>query len=142
MFCFLAVSFVFCVILVSAIADESADTLLPPPMMCPPFRASATASATGSTTPTCRIQACNGQTVRVSLCPSDDPSLPVTCDGDTLLRVVNVYGGQIAVNDDYCGVCSSLKFQAPASGCQEYTIRQGCHSYNACSGTVGVSFLP
>jgi len=138
MFCFLFYVALLSLLLTNAIAAD--PTTIPPPIMCPSFTAAATASGTGASTPTCRIQACNGQTVRVSMCPSDDPSFPVTCSGDTLLRVMNVYGAQVAVNDDFCGVCSSLKFQAPASGCQEYTIRQGCHSYNACSGTVGVTF--
>ena len=141
MICFLFYTIaVFSAVLTNANVID--PTSIPPPIMCPSFTAAATASGTGASTPTCRIQACNGQTVRVSMCPSDDPSFPVTCSGDTLLRVMNAFGGQIAVNDDYCGVCSSLKFQAPASGCKEYTIRQGCHSYNACSGTVGVSFSP
>lgn len=54
--------------------------------------------------------------------------------GDTVLRLLNPTGAQVALNDDSCGTLSNFSYTAPADGV--YLITAGCFSINGCSGTV------
>lgn len=106
-------------------------------VVCPAFATFNTAGATKNTV-SCQIIACQGRTVRLSLCPQDSMNF-ATCAGDTYLRVNDANGVQIASNDNYCGSCSGLTFTA-SSQCSIYTIIQGCAGTGACSGTTAVTF--
>lgn len=57
---------------------------------------------------------------------------------DTYLRLVGPDGQTtVAENDDSCnGVGSNLVYLVPAGGVGPYTIKAGCYSSSACSGTV------
>jgi hypothetical protein len=58
--------------------------------------------------------------------------------GDTYLRFYHPAGYEVAVSDDACGgALSNFTYTAPVSG--TYTLRAGCFSSSACSGTVGYS---
>lgn len=59
--------------------------------------------------------------------------------GDTLLRLFNNMGQEVAANDDggnSCSVLSRATFTAPALTGGLYELRAGCYGSGACSGTV------
>jgi hypothetical protein len=57
--------------------------------------------------------------------------------GDTLLRLFDPSGVQVAANDDACGgLGSRFLYIAPTTGV--YLLRAGCFNVGSCSGTVGV----
>ncbi|MBU1242996.1 hypothetical protein KJ612_07320 [Myxococcota bacterium] len=59
-----------------------------------------------------------------------------TSDTDTYLRL-KYNGTDVAVNDDACGVQSSISFSPTTAG--YYYIHAGCFSSGKCSGTVNMS---
>lgn len=99
------------------------------------YSASNTASATQNTTSR-SVNLFAGQVFTVGTCGVAGAS----GSGDTLLRVLNPSGQQVAANDDSpsCGLLSNLSFVVPVSG--TYTIQAGCYSSASCSGTVAYNF--
>lgn len=59
--------------------------------------------------------------------------------GDTFLRLFDANGVEVATNDDGagCGVLSTVSYTTSVS--QSLTLRAGCYSTTACSGTIGIS---
>lgn len=61
--------------------------------------------------------------------------------GDTLLRLLDPYGVEVARNDDFGGVCgskSSISLVLPHTG--SYTIVAGCYASGSCSGVVSFMY--
>lgn len=56
--------------------------------------------------------------------------------GDTILRLYNGNGSQVAFNDDSCGVLSQLVFNNSSLPPGTYLLRAGCFNNTSCSGTV------
>jgi hypothetical protein len=129
-------------------STSSAPTIAPTPaptspatwgqLNCPGFYTANTNFAQQNTIP-CHVIACQGRTVRVSMCSSNTNN-GASCSGDTFLRVMNSSGLQVASNDNSCGTCSSVTFTA-STGCTRYSILQGCAGSGACSGVSAVTFL-
>jgi hypothetical protein len=83
---------------------------------------------------TCTFSVCQNEIVTFSMCGNG------ACDGDTVIRLYDNLGAQVASNDDSCDICSQiLDYQVTTSGCQEYSLHEGCYGYNACQGTVTVT---
>jgi hypothetical protein len=102
-------------------------------MICPFFVASSTGNATQSTHQ-CTFLLCPYQVVTISSC--------ATCVGDTLFRLYDPSGSEVAWNDDGvdCDKCSSLSFTYSKSSlfCGLYTLHQGCAGDEACSGEAHI----
>ena len=106
---------------------------------CPAYSASNTASATTNTSTCSGIYACSNTTFSISGCGS--------CTGDQYIRLFNSTGAQVALNDDGgvgsgCGTsgCSALTYTTLASsGCQAYSLHEGCFLANACGGVMVVT---
>jgi hypothetical protein len=66
-----------------------------------------------------------------------------TCQGDTLFRLYDPSGTEVAWNDDGvdCDKCSSLSFTYTQSSlyCALYTLHQGCSGDNDCSGEAHIT---
>lgn len=71
-----------------------------------------------------------GQTLTIGTCGIQD----ATASGDTMLRLFDSFGNQVALNDDACGVASRISFPAPTK--DTYTLRAGCFSSGSCNGTI------
>jgi hypothetical protein len=72
-----------------------------------------------------------GQRLTVGTCQMVGASF----NGDTFLRLVDGATTEVAQSDDsICGLGSLLTFTAPTTG--TFTVRAGCFSQGACSGTV------
>mgnify|MGYP003385540023 CR=1 FL=1 len=79
------------------------------------------------------IYTCPGDFIEVSLC--DDRA---TCYEDTYLALFQ-NGVELAQNDDYCGMCSSVYFSAwNSSECGEVEVRYGCYGNSVCSGSAAI----
>src|SRR5262249_17616772 len=81
-----------------------------------------------------------GQTVTVSTCPTGVAGANGT--GDTILRLLDPQGNEVAVNDDAngaCGLLSTLTFTAAWKG--TYSVRAGCFDSTACSGLVAYKIV-
>ena len=79
---------------------------------CPPYSASSTSSATGAYSE-CKFEACDGDSAIIGVCQNS------LFSGDTYLRLVDNFGHELALNDDYCGGGSQLSYTFTGS-CQEY----------------------
>eukprot|EP01034_Spumella_vulgaris_P022773 gene22773-28935_t len=114
-------------------AYPSAPTTRAPtfsPFTCPAYSAVNTNYATQNY-PYCSFTACGGSTLVLSSCGA--------CSGDQYLALYsNTY---LVASDDYCDTCSQITYKVPgnSSACITYTVREGCSSNEACSGTVSVS---
>jgi len=53
-----------------------------------------------------------------------------------MLRLKDSNGVELFMNDDRCGLCSSIKYQFGGDKCETYTIIQGCFGDTSCSGTT------
>ena len=60
-----------------------------------------------------------------------------SCAGDTVMRIVDSNGVELALNDDYCGKCSQVSYTS-SSGCTNVRLRFGCSGISSCSGLVEV----
>lgn len=97
---------------------------------CGTYTATNTLSATQNTIQ-CTFTACSMEKLTMATCGN--------CNSDTYLRLFNATGEQVAQNDDNCGsLCSKITYYTQESGCQTYSLHQGCYSSGACSGTVDV----
>jgi len=107
-------------------------TFVPIPAFFPAYTASDTSSAQQKTVDE-ELFVCPGTTLTFSMCGAAG-----ACNGDTYMRLLDASGSEIALNDDTCGVCSSItmKFNAP---CQTYTVKQGCFGSSSCGGTVAIA---
>jgi hypothetical protein len=104
---------------------------------CPAFFTTKTNSARKNTV-NCPVIACQGRTVRVSMCGGLTNN-GGACSGDTFLRIFDPNGVQVASNDNSCGACSTATFKATMA-CSMYTIVQGCVGTTTCSGVSAVTF--
>jgi hypothetical protein len=106
---------------------------------CTPFTATNTNGATMNTV-SCTIVACRSHTVEISMLGSAILGAPV-CSGDTILRIFNGNGAEIASNNDFNGNtrCSQLSF-VTTQQCSRYTIVQGCAAAGSCAGTTSVAY--
>lgn len=106
---------------------------------CPSYSASDTNSSLSHSVD-CYISACAGASVVVSACSLSGGAGAAAgaCSGDTYYRVYDSAGSEIAWNDDYCGYCSRVRFEA-SGACQTYRIAQGCYKSSACSATTSVT---
>lgn len=93
------------------------------------FTASNTAGGTVNTA-NYSVYLLGGETITLGTCGVEGASGV----GDSIVRLVNPAGVEIAVNDDSCGLLSNLTATVPADG--TYLVRVGCFSSNGCSGTV------
>ena len=109
---------------------------------CPFYSTSNTVSATRGIS-YCAFTACVGDNVIISLITSDAASI-IECTGDTYLRLYDSTGAQVAYNDDFSSgnSCSKIIYPVTSSGCQIFTIWEGCYSTGTCSGIVGVTTNP
>ncbi len=99
------------------------------------FSASNTNSATQNTTDrTVTLSA--GQTINVGTCNIGGAS----GSGDTYLRLFSPFATEVVANDDFCGGSSYMTYTVPSGQGGTYTIKAGCFSIQACSGTVVVSY--
>ncbi|AKF85227.1 hypothetical protein MFUL124B02_10615 [Myxococcus fulvus 124B02] len=67
--------------------------------------------------------------------------LGASAQGDTLLRLIDPYGVEVAGNDDFGGVCgtaSSISLRLLSSG--SYTIVAGCYGSTSCGGVVSFRY--
>jgi hypothetical protein len=71
-----------------------------------------------------------GQTLTVGTCGIEG----ATATGDTMLRLIDPLGNQVAGNDDACGLASWFTFVAPTQG--SYALRAGCFASRSCSGRI------
>lgn len=80
------------------------------------------------------ITVCPGAKYAFSICATG------MCAGDTYLRLYDAENNEVALNDDYCGLCSTLEheFFLP---CQEYNLHQGCWGSGSCGGQVSVEVI-
>jgi serine protease len=62
-----------------------------------------------------------------------------TGSGDTYLRLYNSGGSQMASGDDGCTTGTATKFTYKPTTTAKYTIKAGCYSSYACSGTISIS---
>ena len=99
---------------------------------CPAYTAVNTDNANQNTV-TCTFNACAGLTLTITTLS------PGPCDGDTILKLYDGEGSQLAFNDDIGGPCSQIVYPTVGTGCQSYELRQGCSSSATCSGTVVVT---
>jgi hypothetical protein len=74
-----------------------------------------------------------GQTATITTCSA----LGGSASGDTFLRLSDLWGTEVAANDDSCGLGSRMVYTAASSG--SFTVHAGCFSNNSCSGTVAWS---
>jgi hypothetical protein len=74
-----------------------------------------------------------GKTIRFGTCTVPGSS----GTGDTLLRLFNPSGVEVAAGDDNCGALSFVSHTATVSG--DYQIRAGCYDSGSCTGTVVVT---
>jgi hypothetical protein len=56
--------------------------------------------------------------------------------GDTFLRLFDPSAVNVALNDDSCGVLSSLSYNVPAGAAGTHQLHAGCFASGSCSGTV------
>jgi hypothetical protein len=77
-------------------------TPTPIPLICPPFYASNTLYATQNSVQ-CSFFAAN--TISITNCAG---VFGASCVGDTLIRLFNEAGVEVAKGDDECGKCSSI----------------------------------
>jgi hypothetical protein len=103
-------------------------------IVCQDFSASNTSGATQQTDD-CTFSLCYGETVTTDVC---------TCNSDTYLRLYDSNGRLVMSNDDgdRCGdLCSYLVYRPLTiqSGCQQYTLAQGCFSQTTCAGRAIVT---
>jgi len=92
---------------------------------------------------TCAFELCEGDQALISSC--NDLAAKCTAEDkynyDTFARLFNSTDAEVALNDDATEACkcSSMTFVAPlGSGCQTYTIHEGCHEDVKCSGQFKV----
>merc|ERR1719329_1242037 len=97
-------------------------TFVPIPAFFPAYNASDTSSAQQKTVDE-----------ELFVCPGAG-----ACSRDTYMRLLDASGSEIAFNDDFCGVCSSITMNFNAS-CQTYTVKQGCFGSTSCGGTVAIA---
>lgn len=95
------------------------------------YSASNTASATQNTV-NCTFTACSNQKLTISTCGQ--------CSSDTYLRLANSTNNtQLAFNDDSCNsLCSKIVYYTQDTGCQSYTLFQGCFSSGSCFANVSI----
>ena len=60
------------------------------------------------------------------------------CQSDQYLRLFDASNKQIASNDDFCSVCSQIRYIL-TQPCQTYSIHEGCYSTGSCSGIISIS---
>lgn len=80
-----------------------------------------------------------GQTITATTCGDSVPG--ASGSGDTLLRLLDPSGTQVASDGKGAGKCrllSTLTYLVPPGGSGLYTVRAGCVGAAACSGTVVV----
>jgi len=91
-----------------------------------------------------------GERERLKLSPGDRLEAG-TCDlpgsvarGDTVLRLLNADGRQVAHNDDGCfgGLGSRLDYHVPADGGGIYSLVMDCYRGSTCGGTVAYRVTP
>lgn len=97
-----------------------------------PFQAQSTSNATQNTTDTV-VPLRGGMNITIGTC-----GLPgVTGTGDTFIRLTGPNGQTAAAVDDSCGgYLSNMTYTVPPGGDGLYTIKAGCWSDTACSGTL------
>ena len=96
------------------------------------YSASNTGSATQNTA-NFDIVIAAGQTLQIGTCGLPDAS----GSGDTVLRVFDPSGAEVAFNDDSCGLLSFIAFTAATSG--TFQLHAGCFFSESCNGTVAFS---
>lgn len=113
------------------VIDEPEDKIS---MSCPFYQTTLTSNATESTSQ-CTFLLCPFQVVKISSC--------ATCNGDTLFRLYDSSGLEVAWNDDGvdCDKCSSLSFTYTKSSlyCELYAVHQGCSANEGCSGEAQIT---
>lgn len=82
---------------------------------------------------TCSFTACPGVSYTISMCSNGGQ-----CNGDTYLKLHDSANALVASNDNFCGKCSQITYLFTQGQCARHTIREGCKSATACSGTVVV----
>eukprot|EP00981_Chlorochromonas_danica_P012659 scaffold5245_cov183-Ochromonas_danica.AAC.10 len=108
---------------------------------CPIYSASDTNSAISfSTTSQCYLSMCPGDTISLGSCSSyAHGGVYPECSGNQLLRLVDIYGNEVATSSTSCSGCAELSYTVPSyTSCQMYTIWEGCYSAESCSGQVGI----
>lgn len=107
------------------------------PVLCPAFTTGATNSASLNTH-SCEFVACEASG---SITISSDNKYGGWCQGDQFIRLFDSHMVEVASNDDHDSnnLCSSLTYTVPTgSGCQRYTLKEGCWSSDSCSGLFAV----
>lgn len=100
------------------------------------YSASNTSNATTNTS-NYSVYLKGGRVLTVGTCGLDGAS----GNGDTILRINNPSGQEIASNDDVGGSCKSLSnfsIVIPSTG--TYVIRAGCFGNDSCGGTVAFTY--
>ena len=111
--------------------------------VCNPYSTSNTFSATTNVA-ICVFDACGGSSLVISSCSSSSSgggNSGGSCSGDQYIRLYNEQGYEVASDDDSgCSSdCSKIQYTTPAgSGCQQYSLSQGCYSSESCSGQFAV----
>ena len=99
---------------------------------CPQYTTSNTNFGTKNVVK-CTFQACDA--VFVTNCFGVTGSV---CVADTVVALYNSAGQQVAFNDDSCGSkCSGFNYFK--TGCDTYTLWQGCYSTESCSGKFSIT---
>ena len=76
------------------------------------------------------VYACPGALLNFTSCNN-------MTSGDTYMRLFSSTGKQLAENDDYCGLYSTIIYELPLTGsCQTYTLHMGCYSDVSCAMKV------
>ena len=104
--------------------------------LCPSYYASDTYYAYYNTIP-CVFSACEGAgSIRISSLAEDGGS----CWGIQFIRLYNSQSIEVAENSYGGGNGCALLVYTPAegSGCEVYTLQQGCEWYDDCGGTFSV----
>ena len=102
----------------------SAPTIKTGTFLCPYF-------SWYSSFATCTVYLCGGYTVTMSVCANGG-----SFTGDTYFTFVDSVGTVLVTNDDSCGLGSQILYTVPAgTACATFTLREGCYSGSACTGT-------
>ena len=80
-----------------------------------------TNSATTKTVP-CTFNVCPGRSLFISDCATSGCNNGLN---DQYIRLYDASNTQVAFNDDFCTLCSSITYTTVGSSCQTYTLMQG-----------------